>query len=35
MSDPGEEATIEEAKLALKAVKEVRRFVRVMLTTND
>ena len=32
---PGEEATIEEAKLALKAMKEVRRFVRGLLTVND
>jgi HEPN domain-containing protein len=28
---PGEEATVEEAKLALKAAKEIRRFVRGVL----
>jgi HEPN domain-containing protein len=31
---PGEEATVEEAKLALRAMKEVRRFIQGVLTMN-
>jgi len=32
---PCEEATVEEAELALKAMKEVRRFVQEVLITKD